>query len=287
MSLAWLENIGGLTSTAGTTITSSVTADTKGTAVSLGTSSGAATALVIKLGLGTQNRSFLVDIGVDEAGGTSYTYFITDMLYVCADSSTSDDQQQVATPCLPMTGGFASGSQFAMRCQDDTGSSTLNGAIELYSGTTDWTLDFVESMGVDASTNSLGTTVDPGATVNTKGAWAPLVASASGDMDFLVPVVGPVHTQTTNNGGRIWMDYGVGASTSEVAVIGNTSITEHIDECKIAICGGYEVAISSTDRVSARCQSSRGTSGRREVSTSLLGFKRTASGGGATWFAGE
>lgn len=285
-SLAFLEHLGDATDVSGVQITASATDDTMGSYTSLGTSTGAAAFVVLQVCTPLQGVSYLVDFAADEAGGTTYVDFCTDILVSCADSSTAPAQSFVAIP-LPMA--FASGTQFAARCQASTGSSTIDCSIVLYSGTTSFTVSQVQAMGAN-SADSRGVQVDPGATATSKGAYAELTSSASGAMDYLVPIIQSERTQTVHNGARIRVDIATGAAASEVVKVGDIPAIEHAFEARYTIDANYQVDIASGARVTARAISQSVTSGRRELDVVVLGFVKSGGGGGTDsqlWFAGE
>jgi len=276
-SLTWLETLGMGTDLSGTQITAHATINTLGSPTAIGTSSGAAAYIVCYITNYSVGVSYLIDIGADEAGGTSYTYFAKEIPVVGANSATSGLGLFVSIP-LPIA--FASGTQFAARCQSDTTAETVDVHIVVYSGTVDFTVAWVESFGSDTST-SRGQSLDPGATATTKGAWVELVASASGDVDYLIPIVTEQPAQTVNSNARMVLDIGTGSAASEVVKAGDLGVIEMFSENRSSALTAIEVLISSGDRVAARLQSENTTSGRREADVAVVAFKKTSTAGGS------
>ncbi len=278
MALDYLETLGDATDVTGIAVTANASANTIGSWTNIGgTSSGAAKAIEIQVTQGAQGVHYLVDIGVDEAGGSSFTEIIGEIPLFIANSGTSDDQY--TTVIGPLNMDFASGSQFAARVQASTGSSVVDVAIVLYDGTTDYTVAYVETLGANTA-DSGGVQVDPGATSTTKGSYAQLEASTSSDIDLMIPVIQSPSAATVHNGTRVRVDIASGAASSEVVRVGDIIIAETFAEQRYCPGGPYEVEITSGSRVAARAISGSTTSGRRELEAAVLGFKRTSSGGG-------
>jgi len=277
--VAFLEHLGDGSSVDGVTITANAAAHTKGTYVSLGTSSGACVAVELKVSGGAQNTGYLVEFGADEAGGTSYTSFCDGILLNIANSSQAPGNQIVTVPIYQ---AFASGTQFAARCQSTTGAATCEASIVLYSGTVDFSTAFVESLGADFA-STVGVQHDPGAVGGTKGAWTELDASASGDIDFIVPLVQAQIGQSVFNEARIWVDIATGASSSESVQTGDIGVYESPFETRHTHATvGMSIDISSGTRAACRAASESQTSGRREIEMVALGFKKTVAGGSAS-----
>lgn len=277
-SLTFLENLGFNGSDyTGTQITANSTAHTKGSYTSLGTSTGAAACIVVYFTTLSQAETYLVDVAADEAGGTSYTTFVENVHVQTANNTTSG--KNAYSICLPIT--FASGTQFAARCQSATGSATLDVHAILYSGTSAFTVSFVESIGADTSTSS-ALDLDPGGTTYTKTSYTSgqLVASAAGDMDYLIPMVMPDMGIALYQSQMALADFGTGTSGSETTIIGNHVFMMSDAESLTGAIRSYEVDIASGDRVAARVGAGANVATRREMTVSLLGFKKTAVGGG-------
>jgi hypothetical protein len=133
----------------------------------------------------------------------------------------------------------------------------------------------VETYGADTAT-SKGQSVDPGATLNTKGAYTQLTAASASAADYLVPVANPQVAQTTKTAVYMWLDISTGAAASEVVKLDNAEIYEGIEEMDFNLAGAREVDIASGVRVAARAQSQNNTSGRREVDVAVVAFVKSA-----------
>jgi hypothetical protein len=276
-SLTYKETLGG-SGTTGTIITAHANANTKGSYTSLGTSTAASAYVSIVIDTPEQAKAYLVDVAADQAGGTTYVPFVQNIPIEGANT-TSTVWQSVVIP-IPMV--FASGTQFAARCQSDTGSATVKVHLVSYTGSTPFTVTFVETFGADTAT-SKGQEVDPGGSGNTKGAYSQLVASSAGAADYLIPVVLPQTAQATIVSSYIWIDISTGAAASEVVKLGNAFVMEDSNEIRLYTGGPREVDIASGVRVAARAQSTNTTVDRREFDVAVVAFVKsvpaTATGG--------
>ncbi len=125
-----------------------------------------------------------------------------------------------------------------------------------------------------------GTDVDPGATINTKGAWTQLVASTANDADLLTVCIG--QSQNTNLlGGKFLVDIATGGSGSETVILENIPVQANASE------EGYTVFqvlhnIPSGTRIAARAQADFNDAADRIIDVSVVGVNLTApaSGGG-------
>jgi hypothetical protein len=269
--IAYKETLGAGTNTTGTTVTANVTINTLGSPVSLGTSTAAEVAVQIALVNPQQGKAYLVDVGADTAGGTSYVYFVQRIPIVAANAANGPAQTVVIL--LPMA--FPSGTQFAARCQSDTTAATVQVYLNLYTGTTPFTVSYVDTFGASTAT-SRGTSVDSGAAGDTKGAYAQLVASSAGEANFLLPVVQHQPAQTAGNTCNIWLDVSTGAGGSEIVKVGNVLIFANVTTVRMEEARPFEVDIPASTRVAARTEEHNTTAGRREADVAVLAFMKSS-----------
>jgi len=126
--------------------------------------------------------------------------------------------RQLYSFILPLR--IPAGSRLAMRSQASTAASTASLAIQLLVGgfLFPMPLSYVDTYGANTA-DSGGQMVDPGSTVNTKGAWVELSASCNRMRMMLIATGSRLNTTM---GSAVWlMDIGVGAAGSEVVVIPN------------------------------------------------------------------
>lgn len=252
-----------------TAITSSASANTKGSWVELVASTGqACERMKIDIRSTTDDETFLIDIGVGAAASESV---------VISNIQMWTNGPRSATFTLPIT--IASGSRISARCQDSSGSGTIDIAITYNEDDSYGTSASNITIGSDTA-NSLGTEVDPGGTANTKGSWTELAASTSADIDYLVVMI---HNTDNNNIGavyRVFVDIGTGAAASETVLVPNMYYTHENFEYGFCSFHAIRETINSGTRVSVRAQSDGTDSTDRLVSVSIIGCNMTAPSGG-------
>lgn len=277
MGIAYLETLG-MTSGQGTTITANASANTKGSWTSVGTTAGAAVFVEVRVHAGAQATSYLVDFGVDTAGGTSYTTAIGNILLSAPDSSTGlQGDGLMINSIVPMWITLPSGTRCAFRCQASTGSATCDADVRLYSGTSIGAMTFVGSFGANTA-DSGGVTVTSGGTWS-KGSWTQLSSSIGGAVNVLVPIVQNTAATTALANRGFLVDIGTGAASSEVVKIGDIPCFTGTLEPGPAVNGNISwlIDVSSGTRIAAR---SAYPDGATDFEMVVLGFSQTISGGG-------
>lgn len=106
-----------------------------------------------------------------------------------------------------------------------------------------------------ATGDSGGVSVDPGATINTKGAWSELTASASRRITQLCVRIGGQANTTRAVNQWAW-DIGIGGAGSEVVLIPDLFLYCHTtnDIPTPDVWGPFPVEIPAGTRIAARCQ---------------------------------
>ncbi len=161
----------------------------------------------------TVDTSMLLDIGVDDAGGTSYVVKIADMQVGFLE---------VDAPCrwqFPLF--IPAGSTVAARCQSAVTSDTASLSAILYGGTPPGNPFPIQGPVVTYGANE-GTShgvVLLNSTQETRGAWAEIVsATTHPHRGFTVSIQG---ADAVLANADFLLDIGVGAASSEVAVVEN------------------------------------------------------------------
>lgn len=106
-----------------------------------------------------------------------------------------------------------------------------------------------ETIGADAASTT-GTLITAHATVNTKGSWTELAASTAGTASWI-----DVEIAALSSTARILVDIGLGASGSEVVLLGNLHFDGSAANSDNAVYR-FPVAIPAGSRVAARIQAS-------------------------------
>lgn len=258
-----------LTTSNGTTITSGA-ANTKGSYTQLVASTGHdAVGMIVMLSNFVAGGTELgVDIAVGGAGSEQV---------IISNIMLQDDHATIVNPYFPVN--VPAGSRISARCQSTNASDTCNVGVVVFDGE----FTCAEGYTVDnygfLTASSHGTVVDPGATANTKGAWAQLTASTTADIHGLLigidsaGVTGSVGTRNT-----MLLDIGIGASGSEQVLIPNLILIHQQNAGAInSTWPDYfqmiPVQIPSGTRIAARCQSGLNTATQRTIGVSVYGVR--------------
>lgn len=250
----------------GTTITASATANTKGTWTQL-TAATARDAVWIDVDIhsATAARDYLLDIGIGAAG--SEHVLIPDLI---AGSGTGSICRG-AVYRFPIF--VPAGSRLAARCQSGTGSATIRvaGTLTAASFNSDCGSSEVTAYGALAASTA-GTTVDPGATANTKGTWTEITAATSAPIRALVVGQGNL-VQTTRTSCDWLLDIGIGPAGSEQVLIGDQhwECSTTCDTIVPIARPPYFVDIPAGTRLAARAACSITTATVRNLSTVYYG----------------
>ncbi len=259
-----------------------VSAHTKGVWVSLGTATFDAQQLMILFGAATVNQSFLLDIGIGPNTSNVETV-ISNLMFEGAFWSAGDGggfTGAMMTIPLNLIRGTADTDEIFVRCQ-----ATLDGAVVFVAALV-MAQGFLPSQTPQrnatygaVTSDTGGTEVDPGGTVNTKGSWVELVASTSFDHVFLNLGVGYQNKQSRTQTPSWLADIGIGASGSEVVLIPDIYLfrdsggdgTSGQGTFTVQNVGPFPVGIPSGTRLSVRAQCNNATVNDREFDAILYG----------------
>jgi hypothetical protein len=239
----------------GTLVTASASANTKGSYANVITTATEYDSyyIVININSGatsTAVKNYLVDIGIDEAGGTSYTVKIPD-LYACDASPYTVGGVWYSFPLF-----IKAGSTIGARTQCDTGSATAYVNIQLFGQPTNPDIikcgSYVEALGVDTS-QSRGTSITMGTT--SEGAWTS-VGSPTNNLWFWQAGYGV--NDASISLAVIDIDVSAGDVTNKKELIYNMLVTctstEQITKLPYTLgCVGY---VDESETVYTRAQSS-------------------------------
>lgn len=241
-----IEVAGANTATSGGTTVTSGAANTKGSWTELIASTPfECDALIVTANFAV--TSCLLDIGVGAAG--SETVLIPDIL---SSSLLANLQTQIRFPVR-----VPAGARLAARCAAVAAAANVTTVVHLVRGGFDAQTprNLVKAYGVDA-TDSGGTSIDPGGTANTKGAWTQVVASTTAAAKELIIAVGNQNNSTATAANFLF-DIGVGAAASEEILIPNYRIVASVNETLIpGASPAFPVSIPEGSRLAARSQSS-------------------------------
>lgn len=132
----------------------------------------------------------------------------------------------------------------------------------------------ITTYGAD-ETDSGGTSVDPGGTVNTKGSWAQLTASTDNDISWLMIAIGNARLSRTGAVHGL-LDVGIGAGGSEKIILPDlphrTGTTSDMNKPGPSLFGPFAVEIPAGTRLAARRQADSNNATDRLVDIVLYGI---------------
>jgi hypothetical protein len=249
-------------SSEGTTITSHASANTDGAFVEFFASTEQiAKYIVIYPSYITDNRHFLVDIAVGAAG---YEVVVIPDLYF----SNVSDGRVLTTIGIPTS--IPSGSRISARCKCSTGNSTCVMALQLFSAgfLTQGISGVVTAYGAGIG----GTPVDPGGTINVKGAWTEISSSINSTRLLFAAFGGMLHTPRDWAAWRV--DIGVGSAGNEVVIIPDIHLlsTSNINEIFPTHSIVFPFCVPAGTRVSVRAQCGNNNADDRKFDVILYGI---------------
>ena len=242
------------TNSQGLTLTSSATADTLGTIVELITStendSNSMSIMLTEYTFASAAPvSFLMNIYI---GGSGSEVALVENIHFYSDNSAAN--YSLCQFDFPVR--VPSGTRISADVQTDTAAADAvmiiaqfrAGGFQSSRGCSE-----IVSYGANTATTN-GATVDPGATINTKGAWAEVEASTAQALRGFTLSMGSNLNNATDSANWL-IDIGVGGSGSEVVIAeniyGNTTGQEKI----INDGSFFEVDIPAGSRIAIRAQS--------------------------------
>jgi len=125
----------------------------------------------------------------------------------------------------------------------------------------------------DDTSDSGGTSIDPGVTANTEGAWTQMTSSTTDDTKMVIISLGNQANASRNNY-YFRLDLGIGGSGSEVAAISNIPFNSGISTDMLTQIwfGPFPVDIPAGTRIALRLQCSGAASPARLVDAAIHCF---------------
>ncbi len=108
-----------------------------------------------------------------------------------------------------------------------------------------------------------GTTIDPGASNNTKGAWTEIVASSADDLYGFNYSLGTNNNATTGGTLGFWVDFGIGSSGNEEIIAGDMGMCMNNREQAAYDSHYLDIPIPAGSRIAVRGQSSSNNASQR------------------------
>lgn len=212
--------------------------------------------------------AFAVDIGIGAAA--SEIVVVNNLCF----SATTSAGQVFLFPFM-----VAAGTRIAARMSSSSVSDAMYVKIEAYQDlfASSGLGCAVDTYGFSNATN-LGTSVDPGAAANTKGAYSQITASVTNDLAGFMLVIDSQSDTTGVVGNVSWLiDVAVGANGSEVVILPNlyqnaTSSSGVLFYIPLAIY--RPIQIRSGTRIAIRAQCSTATSPDRTIGFTVYGIRQ-------------
>lgn len=251
-------------SSAGVTVTASGTANSFGSWASLGQTTFGYDWVNLYMAQ-TAVSDKVIEIGISSDNSNWYT--IAEGLRL-AGRKSADIIQSLALPLR-----IRSGAYVAVRCKASSASHVLNVAITGSSVGMKGGTGYSRAIQLYTDGSSRGVQIDPGGTANTKSAWVQLSASTASSVDSIYVMIGQNSDTTRTATATALLDIGVGASSSEFAMIPNIFMrwTTTLDGPQINV-GPLPCYIPAGSRVVARAQCSDNTAGDRTLDVGVVGF---------------
>jgi len=236
----------------GTGVTASASVNTKGswTQIIAATAYESNCVFVNVRAPSAATQSYLVDIGF---GGAGSEFVVIPNLVIGSMTGTVAKHGGIWLPIhVPR------GTRISARCQ----SSVASGIVRVMVHT--MAAGFINGVGlsrvIDYGTvlsTSEGTTVDPGATINTKGSWVQLSASITNPMRAFFLGFSSLKNGASTSANFL-LDVGVGAAASERTVLSNLhfEVSSTDDTVTPSLMGPFFAEIAAGVRLAVRAQSS-------------------------------
>lgn len=247
-----------------TSLTANASANTKGSYVEIEDSTLFNVSAIMLTFLNSNGGDYLIDIAVG-AGGSEQV-IISNLLWT-ASLFTGDNPSHVLFPIA-----IPAGTRVSARCQCTTGSRVTTLSVLFIAGSVlaGGKLQRVETSGA-ATGDSGGTSVDPGGTINTKGAYSQLSAALVHPIKWIIIAVG--NQANTARTTCFWLiDIAIGAGGSEQVVIPNLSfISRTEDDMPRPHAVGLPVDIPAGVRLAVRAQCSINDATDRLIDVAVYG----------------
>jgi hypothetical protein len=236
----------------GVVVASNASTNTKGNWVEL-TAATARPAIGILVGIRRGHSAvadFLVDIGIGAAAAE----------VVIVPNLKGDSGTNTLTHSCPLfiPIGIAAGTRIAARCQATISAAASRVQVTVIYGSmlTASPLSRVTDYGTNLA-DSGGVSVDPGASINTKGSWVQIVASTTNPIRMLMVGLGN-GTNSTRTAYDWLLDIGIGPAASEIVLLGDQHLEAHTSDDLISptFIGPFPCNIPAGTRLAARTQCS-------------------------------
>lgn len=247
-----------LASSSGTAATAHASNNTKGNYAEISSSiPHGSTGIVIHGALATAG-DMLMDLAI---GGAGSEVDIFPNLLVSAISAVS------FSVFVPLA--LPAGQRLSVRCQHTTGGTAMSVEVTLIGGGGS-AMQRVETCGATTA-DSGGIAVDPGGSINTKGAYSQLIATTAFAYKHVILALGGRNNSA--NGSANWLvDIAVGAAASEVVIVGDLRLrSDAAHDLVMPPYFSFPCDIPAGSRIAVRAQSSNADATDRLIDAVLYG----------------
>lgn len=224
-------------------------------------------------GMNSGPRFALADIGVGGAG--SETAVIENIMFSNNGIGSTLFGQNIIAPFFPL--GIASGTRISARFQTNNQPVTVR-AVVFVAGETQGS-GTITTYGADTS-DSGGTTIDPGGVADTDGDWIELTSSTSDDHDYLT-VIFSARANGSLTGAAWLVDIGTGAEGAETVLIADLVLQATSSEFLGPLVFHLPITIASGTRIAMRAQCTITDATARLIDAVIYAATDSQSGGGA------
>lgn len=246
-----------------TSVAASVSTNTKGSFTQLIASTGFdAIGLVIFLRRNSLNGDALIDIAIGGSG--SEQVIIPDMGFA------SQSLRYGAMFYIPVK--VPAGSRISARCQATTGSATVMVEVITVGGGLIQQSGFSRATNYGANTaDSGGVSIDPGGTINTKGAYSEITSATTAPINWLVVFITNQNNATTTLAAWLF-DIAIGGSGSEQVIVENLPFVNDSNlDVFMPLVYAFPVSIPVGSRIAVRAQCSINDATDRLFDINMIG----------------
>ena len=259
-SLTGISSEGTSTGTRGTVLTGSASTNTKSSWVELdastATDSSGLIVYVRQAASSVLGSGMMVDIGI---GAASSEEVLVESLKINLGAQAGDS---IFSWYFPIA--IAEGERLSARVQCSEASQNANVYVQLIDASfkAQSMAASVVAIGDNTGTTN-GTTIDPGASSNTKGAWTEIVASSADDLYGFNYSLGTNNNATTGGTVGFWVDFGIGSSGNEEIIAGDMGMCMNNREQAAYDSHYLDIPIPAGSRIAVRGQSSSNNASQR------------------------
>lgn len=203
---------------------------------------------------------FTIDVLLGSSGNE---YVVAETLYV-VKSGTEEGSSFLLPLAIPR------GSRICLRSNGAASNAVIHGISYGRLGPRGYSR--IRAMGVSSNK---GTAVDPGTTANTLSSWVQITASAPGNFDGLMPIIGN-NNRSSSAAGNSWLvDIGLGSPQQIIIprlLLGSGSSTQLLTLPNVLPI--FPVQIPTGSALYARAQSNATSSTQRAIDVALYGLVR-------------